>query len=207
MKKARLLCPAISIVLFIAISIGAIYLVINLAVEPVWQPYASTYGSPFGEIQVWVAIKERLDGYLVPLSEHDIQRALHVWEVPEELPKERLSALNQRKQEITAFLAKSNVDSTYSILDMQRWNPPCCEFSFPGVTDSYTLAIGVRVKVQLINKDGDPIGIYNFDIFAPPSKYAHWGETVYWRIRDVYPEGNEPLYWRYLAKIHIEPFP
>ncbi|MEJ5200640.1 MAG: hypothetical protein WHV66_00290 [Anaerolineales bacterium] len=158
MKKVWLLCPAISIALFVAIAILGVYWFIEL----VWQPYASTYGSPLGEIQVWIAIKDRLDGYLEPLSKNDIQKALQAWELPDKLPTERLSALNERKQEITAFLAKSKVDSTYSILDMQRWSPNCCEISFPGITDSYISAIGVRLKVQWYTFESVPFPTKTF---------------------------------------------
>jgi hypothetical protein len=183
-------------------------LILGKSLEVMWRPFSSTYGSPIETINVYWTLKNRLDDYFQSATSGDIDKALANWKLPaDEIPSNKLALLSERRDNVTSFLISKNVSPDYSILEIILWSPQCCESRTPGVTGSYTTAIGARVTLQLIDKSGNPLKIYIADIFAAPSHMGYWGESKYWYIRDLYTIDDEPIYWRYKYVPNIEPLP
>ncbi len=62
------------------------------------------------------------------------------------------------------------------------------------------------MRIQFLDNKGLPFS-YIFDVFVQDGPY--WGAAEgyplrHWVIRDVYPEGQEPFYWRYVSRTTVE---
>ena len=85
-------------------------------------------------------------------------------------------------------------DLSFRILDVEWWRT-CCE---PGVIDDPGNAGFARIHVAIRGAPGEKI-IHVFDVLAGA---PYWGEVIgcparHWTIIDAYPEGEEPLYWKW----------
>jgi hypothetical protein len=172
-----------------------------------WRPFASSFGAPWGDFQVKYTVKERLDIFIGAIAKGNNDGALAGWHIPSELSAEVATPLAERRDKLIALLSGSDVSPNYSILDVQLWGPRCCENSYPSVPTSYISAIGARVTIQLVDKQGNPLDIYYVDIFAPPSRQNDWGAVKYWQIVDVYSPSEKPLYWPYVFTPEVKPVP
>ena len=139
----------------------------------------------------------KLEIYVRAIANGDQETALDQWEMPHLSNQEQLNALAERRRQIISDLLPAELSPKFTILDIQWWGT-CCE---PGVLEESRDAGGARIRVQLLDKQGLPL-IYVFDIFVRNLPY--WGAAEgyplrHWVIRDVYPEGQEPLYWQFAA--------
>ena len=128
--------------------------------------------------------------------------ALSLWELPSLTNSDQLRALAGRRKQVTSDLLAARLDSRFTILHIEWWGT-CCE---PGVSEDARDAGGARMRVQLLDKKGVPL-VYVFDVFVRVLPY--WGAAEdyplrRWVIRDIYPEGQEPFYWRFVSKTTIE---
>jgi hypothetical protein len=139
----------------------------------------------------------RVAAYVQAIVRGDEEAALAAWEVrTEEAPEGRSALLNERRQEVTRELLAAGLDPDYTILGIEWWST-CCE---PGVTDDPRNAGGARITVQFLGQDGWPL-LYLFDVFNRGGSY--WGAAAgypprSWALYDVYPQGDEPLFWRWV---------
>lgn len=134
--------------------------------------------------------------YVRAVARGDEKAALELWEVPSPPDQEQLQALAERREQVTSELIAARVEPDFILLDAEWWTT-CCE---PSVTPDPRSAGGARMTVQLLDKEGSP-AIYVLDVFVRDGPY--WGAAAgypfrHWALRDVYPEGQEPLYWRRL---------
>ena len=135
--------------------------------------------------------------YVRAVLRGDEQAALDLWELPSLQNQEQLEALAERRQQVTSELIAARINPEFTILDTEWW-ATCCEPTVirdPRWTRS---AGGARMTVQLLDNKGLPI-IYVLDVFVRDGPY--WGAAAgdpfrHWALRDVYLEGQEPLYWR-----------
>jgi hypothetical protein len=172
---------------------------------PSWRPFASAYGSPFGMLEIYVTLSGKLDKYFVSIANNHLQQSISEWRLDDlDIDDEKLSALEKRREQITSTLQELDINAEYSVLDVQIWSPQCCESRNPGISNSSITAIGARILTQLINKVGKPLGWYVVDVFIAPSEMSSWGEPERWYIRDIYPDGDTPLYWSYIYTYEIK---
>ncbi len=155
-------------------------------------------GKLFQENLIGETPQAKVKAYVQVVTQGDETTALSLWELPYLTNSEQLDALSGRRKQITSNLLAANLDSRFMILHIEWWGT-CCE---PGVTGNARDAGGARVRVQLIDKSGLPL-IYIFDVFVQDLPY--WGAAEgyplrHWVIRDIYPEGQEPFYWRFVSK-------
>ena len=134
--------------------------------------------------------------FLRAIDRGDLEEAEARWLLPDwELADGRSEALAERRHQIIEELVESDLSiDTYTVLDTEWWRT-CCE---PGVIDDPHGAGGARVRVQFLDSAGHPTR-YTFDVFALGGSY--WGAAEgwparRWALRDVYGEGEEPLFWR-----------
>jgi hypothetical protein len=173
---------------------------------PAWRPFASAYGSPFDILEIYVTLSDKLDKYIIAVVTKNINQSLSEWKLDDlNLDNKKLRALSLRREQITSTLMDLNIKTEYSILDVQIWSPQCCENLTPGITNSSRTAIGARILFQLINKAVKPLSWYVADIFIAPYEMSSWGEPERWYIRDIYPNNDKPLYWRYIYTYDIKP--
>jgi len=170
---------AISFLAGIVIGIGGLWLIVqNNAELRYYLLERATGNQPQAQIAAFVQAIVR----------EDRPKAVELWEV--EQPQ---SELTTRQERVIDDLLAAGVRPDYLILGVEWWTT-CCE---PSVTCDSRNAGGARIRVQFLDKSGLPIS-YIFDVFAREQPY--WGAvTGYpprdWVIRDVYPYGEEPLFW------------
>ena len=120
----------------------------------------------------------------------DRSTALESWEIED---TDTQSKLVRRQESVISDLVAAGISPDYMILRADWWTT-CCE---PSVTCDSRNAGGVRVMVQFLDKNGEPI-LYTFDVFTREQPY--WGSAAGypprdWVIRDVYPYNQKPLFW------------
>lgn len=125
------------------------------------------------------------------IAQGERRTAVALWEI--ESP-EAQSELATRRETIVSDLIEAGVDPEYRILQVEWWTT-CCE---PTVMCDSRSAGGARIAVQFLDENGQRLR-YTFDVFAREQPY--WGSAAgypprEWVIRDVYPVGEEPLFWR-----------
>jgi hypothetical protein len=137
----------------------------------------------------------RIDAYVQAVLRGDAQSALTAWELPDwDLPAGRSALLAARREQVTRDLLGAGFQHDYMILHIEWWRT-CCE---PGPICSSREAGGARVSVQFLDREGRPLS-YTLDLFTRDG--AYWGGAMgypprQWALRDVYPTGEEPLFWR-----------
>ena len=144
----------------------------------------------------------RIKTYVNAVLRGDEEAALAVWELPSwEPPNGQSVALAERRQAVTRELMAADLQDDFLLLRTEWWRT-CCE---PGVICDSRNAGGARVSVQFLNQQGLPV-IYIFDVFHRYGSY--WGAaagypTRHWALRDVYAQGQEPLFWRWIYEPEV----
>ena len=156
-------------------------------------------------LQEWITgntPEARIKTYVNAVLRGDEEAALAVWELPSwEPPNGQSVALAERRQAVTRELMAADLQDDFLILRTEWWRT-CCE---PGVICDSRNAGGARVSVQFLNQQGLPV-IYIFDVFHRYGSY--WGAaagypTRHWALRDVYAQGQEPLFWRWVYEPEV----
>lgn len=177
-----------------------------LVVLPFALVSACMLGLWFFTSPVRLTLQERITGntpeariktYVRAVLRGDEEAALAAWE----LPNGPSTALAERRQAVTRELIAADLQDDFLILRSEWWRT-CCE---PGVTCDSRNAGGARVSVQFLNQQGLPV-IYIFDVFHRHGSY--WGAaagypTRHWVLRDVYDQGQEPLFWRWVYEPEV----
>jgi hypothetical protein len=139
----------------------------------------------------------KIDTYVQALRRGDSQAAAAAWELPDwELPEGRSALLAARREQATRDLMAAAIQRDYLLIHTEWWRT-CCE---PAPICDAREAGGARVTVQFLDRIGRPLS-YTFDLFTRDG--AYWGGAMgypprRWALRDVYPAGQEPLFWRFV---------
>jgi hypothetical protein len=151
----------------------------------------------------WVALdpmlRERLMGdvpearigdYLAATQRGDAAAAVAMWPM-RELPP--VAGLAQRRDDTTARLVAAH--ATLVRVERIEWWRTCCD---PGTIDDPRSAGLARATVVVRTSVGDERLI--FDVLAKTTTY--WGAAAgnpphEWTVRDIYPEGAAPLFFRF----------
>ncbi len=149
------------------------------------------------EYMVGEAPQAKVSAFIGAVSRGDRHAALGLWGLPNLTDKDRLDALDARRRQVTLDLLAAGLDGSYEILHVEWWGT-CCE---PNVTRNPRDAGGARIQVRLKSRNGRPLQ-YTFDVFVRELPY--WGAAEghpfrHWVIRDIYQEGQEPYYWRFVS--------
>jgi len=136
----------------------------------------------------------KIAAYMRAIVRGDREAALGAWELGA-AQQPHYEALEQRREQVTNELLALGVRE-FTILEHQWWTT-CCE---PHVICDARNAGLARVWVQVLDDQGNPQG-YILDVLTREQPY--WGDAMgnpfrRWVIRDVYPTGEEPLYWRWV---------
>ena len=168
-----------------------VFLVVVMAALALLSPP----GAAFLERVMGESPEARVAEYVNALARGDERAALAVWKLPSSgLQGEYAGRLKERRQAISHELADRDLRPEFEILHTEWWGL-CCE---PQVVDDPRSASGARMTVHLFGKDGVAL-TYVFDVFALGGPY--WDDDSLrlprrWVLRDVYPLGEEPLFWR-----------
>ncbi len=181
--------------------VSSILILILAVIAVTWLVYTPN-GKLLREQITGETPQAKLETYVYAIAKGDQETALDQWEMPHLSNQEQLDALAERRKHVTSDLLAAKLNSQFTILDIQWWST-CCE---PGVLEESRDAGGARIRVWLLDKKGLRL-IYVFDIFVRDLPY--WGAAEgypfrHWVIRDVYPEGQEPLYWRFVLVTNVE---
>jgi len=143
--------------------------------------------------------QDRIRTYLRAIQAQDRPAALTAWTLPA-ASSDDYPPLNERRDRITDELLARQITG-FTIFEPQWWGT-CCD---PGVTSLARNAGGARVRVQVIDTQGNPWG-YFFDVFVPAPYFgdAEGNQYRHWLLRDVYPPADLPLYWPlwYTGAVH-----
>lgn len=170
---------AVSFLAGMVISTGGLWLVVQNNIELRYYLLERATGNqPQAQIAAFVQAIVR----------EDRSTAAELWEVGQ--PQ---SELARRRERVIDDLLAAGIRPDYLILGVEWWTT-CCE---PSVTCDSRNAGGARIRVQFVDKNGSPLP-YTFDVFVREQPY--WGAAAGypprgWVIRDVYPHGEEPLFW------------
>jgi hypothetical protein len=132
----------------------------------------------------------QIAAFVQAIVRSDHSTALELWEVGDPNTQSELAS---RQESVISDLVAAGIGADYMILGIEWWTT-CCE---PSVTCDSRSAGGARIRVQFLDKNGRPIQ-YIFDVFAREQPYfgsAAGYPARDWVIRDVYPSGQEPLFW------------
>lgn len=172
-------------------------LCLALVIVPIWWvgllPGAAARSALYEEI-MGETPRAQVSMYLRAVAHGDETGALAAWELPDwELPLGRSATLASRRSEVTHKLIAVGTRPDFVILDTEWW-ATCCE---PRVISDPSGAGGARVRVQLLDANRTP-SVYILDVFTCG---PYWGAAMGypprdWALRDVYPAGEEPLYFR-----------
>ena len=133
--------------------------------------------------------QSKITAYLEAIQAQNRDAALDIWILPANSPE-----LDDRRNLITDELLAHKITG-FTIFEPQWWKT-CCE---PGVVFSASNAGGARVRVQVLDQSGQTWS-YTFDIFVdgPYFGEAEGNPYRHWMLRDIYPTGDLPLYWKLL---------
>ena len=136
--------------------------------------------TPQAKVALYLALAARGDG----------DRALALWPTSERLGPE----YEARRHSVTRELEELGLELSHRVLKIEWWGT-CCE---PHVITDSREAGFARLWVEV--SGGDGARRYVFDVLVRGG--AYWGEwegypVRDWRILDVYPAGEEPLYWHW----------
>lgn len=165
-------------------------------------------GSPDGK-----ALQEQISGetprakigaYVQTILHKDKAAALSLWELPQLTNQGQLKALDDRRVAMTDRLIAADFQPDFTILSIEWWGT-CCE---PRVIDTPRDAGGARVRAQFLDKSGAPFSLM-FDVFT---RGSYWGAAEgyplrQWVIRDIYPDDQEPLFWRLVYRPTVDYLP
>ena len=163
------------------------------------------YNALIGPLTEWFGPtpQSKVGDFVAAVARGDEGGAFAVWELPP-LPKDdnptyaerarqRNEALSQRRERVTGELIAAKPSAQVEITDIQWWNA-CCD---PTVIEDPKGAGGGRVTASVRLADGGERR-YVFDVWHRDGTYSglFTGEPHHWALFDVYPEGDEPLYFR-----------
>jgi len=132
----------------------------------------------------------KVSSYLVLVARGEQDKALALWPASEWLGPE----YEARRHSLTRELEALGPELSHRVLDIQWWGT-CCEPHI--ITDSREAGFA-RLWVEI--SGGGEARQYVFDVLVRGG--AYWGEwegypVRHWQIGEVYPAGEEPLYWRW----------
>jgi hypothetical protein len=133
----------------------------------------------------------KVSSYLALVARGDGGRALALWPTSERLGPEYES----RRHSVTTELEALGPELRHRVLEIEWWST-CCE---PNIITDCRGAGFARLWVQMSRASEARTYTYVFDVLVPG---GYWGEMAgypvrHWQIVDVYPAGEEPLFWRW----------
>jgi len=141
----------------------------------------------------------KITRYLQAIEAQDRAAALAAWSLPSDKAG-TFAQLSERRNLVTDELLARKI--THFTISEPQWWGTCCD---PGVTHLARNAGGARVRVQVLDANGQPWS-YTFDVFI---NGPYFGDAIgnpyrHWFLRDVYPHGEIPVYWPlvYTAEVH-----
>ena len=183
--KGLLLVTATVVVAYVAAVIFALFPGRHQA--DIWEKL--TNESPEAKIAV----------YLQAVARGDAEGALLVWQLSGDefyQRAERLRPLSDRRQKMTSDLVAAGVTADFTVLGIEWWKT-CC---WPDLVSDPRVAGMARVRVALRDRAGGQ-SVYVFDVLTRDEPY--WTVDAYppraWVLRDVYLDGQDPLYWDHQA--------
>jgi len=143
----------------------------------------------------------KIDDFIKAIIRLDSFSAIELWEISDDALSVSHSDLVRRREEVVSKLISETINPDYKIIYVEWWKT-CCD---PGVTNDSRSAGGARINIQFIGSNGNPIS-YIFDVFAREQPY--WGKAESyqprdWVIRDIYPNGQNPMYWLFVYEPRI----
>lgn len=127
------------------------------------------------------------------ISQKNRTKAFDLWKLPENYDTGKLNDLKERKEKITSELLNKNISSRFVIENIELWRT-CCML---GIINDYKGAGGARLRVKLISENNAEL-YYNIDVFTRETTY--FGDAAgypvrNWVIRDIYMDGDSPIFW------------
>lgn len=172
------------IITIIALSIIGIYIV---SISGILNPFIEKITNETPEAKI--------NAYIQAVSKGDKETALKIWEYPTwNLESNDYILLKERREKATDELIKEKITSNFTITNIEWWST-CC---MPSIISNSNGAGGARAKVELTDINNKK-NIYIFDIFVRETHYGGATEEPklrHWVIRDIYPLGEEPLFWK-----------
>ena len=161
------------------------YLPLCLMFAPVLGPVNRLVERVSGETP-----QAKVSSYLALVARGDQDRALALWPANERLGAE----YEARRHSVTTKLEALGPELSHRVVKIEWWST-CCEPNI--ITDSRGAGFA-RLWVEVSN--GNEPRQYVFDVLGQGG--SCWGEMEgywvrRWRILEVYPTGEEPLYWRW----------
>ena len=141
----------------------------------------------------------KITAYLQAIQAQNRAAALEAWTLPAS-NTESFAELSERRDLVTdELLARQMIG--FTIFEPEWWST-CCD---PGVIRHARNASGARVQAQVVDAQGQP-WLYTFDVFT---NGPYWGDAAgnpyrRWLLRDVFPLGETPVYWKvvYTGEVH-----
>ena len=132
----------------------------------------------------------KITTYLKAIQAQESEAALEAWLQPDP-GSVTFVALSDRRIQITDELMALKI-TQFTIFEPEWWST-CCD---PGITCNARNAGGARVRVQVLDAQGQPWQ-YIVDVFT---KGPYFGDAEgnpyrHWLLRDVYPSSELPLVW------------
>ena len=181
--KRTLKWTALNFVIFAIIGIGLVILATQVDMAHEW----------------WERLNKetpqaKVTAYIRAVARDDLAAATQLWPLDCSADNERTIAFCQRRDEVTENLIETGIRQKVTIQSIEWWST-CCE---PGVIDTPEDAGLARLHVTVGN--GAQRHNYVFDVQTKGGPY--WGAAMdypvrQWQIRDVYSEGESPLYWKW----------
>jgi hypothetical protein len=131
----------------------------------------------------------KVSSYLALVARGDQDGALALWPTSERLGAE----YEMRRHSVTTELETIGPELSHRVVKIEWWET-CCEPHI--ITDSREAGFA-RLWVEV--SGGGEAREYVFDVFT---RFGYGGRpdgypVRHWQIVDVYPTGEEPLYWRW----------
>jgi hypothetical protein len=134
-------------------------------------------------------LQAQIAQFVQAITRNEPSVAMELWEIANVDTRDEMT---RRRENVISDLVNAGIQSDYMILRVEWWTT-CCE---PSVTCDSRNAGGARMQVQFLDRHGDPM-LYTVDVFT---RKAYGGAAAgypprEWVLRDVYPYGEEPLFW------------
>jgi hypothetical protein len=148
--------------------------------------------NPFIERATGEIPEAKVAAYLEAIRQGNRASAYNCWRTANE---HLGTEYETRRQAVTKAISALGSDLLFRVLDVEWWSN-CCE---PCVIDDPRRAGFARLRVAVGVATEKKI-TYVFDVWVTGGPY--YGDMMgcpvrHWEIIDAYPEGEEPLYWRW----------